>query len=399
MTVIHYLKPENWIAYDGGRVLNELAAAKAAIIALQTVPYQKRWVEKLQKMELKREVAGTSRIEGADFSTRELDRAMREETPDELFTRSQRQARAATKTYEWIRTLPPAKPVDGDLIREIHRLIVTDADDDHCKPAALREGMHNVTFGTPPHRGCEGGESCETLFGEFLAAIETQYKAHDPLIQAIAVHYHIAAMHPFGDGNGRTARAVEAFMLRRAGLRETTFIAMSNYYYEEKPKYLEALAAVRASRNDLTPFIQFALRGVHAQATRLLTEIQREIKRELVRSLLADLHARLLTPKKRVIGARQASIISVLLEQDSDSLPLDSFIERMTPRYKAEGIEDPYKALARDGSALINLGAMQYDSEKKIVSVDLDWPTRMTEGELFKKITTMPKASTGWMKR
>lgn len=28
----------------------------------------------------------------------------------------------------------------------------------------------------------------------------------------MAAHYHIGAMHPFGDGNGRTARALEAFM-------------------------------------------------------------------------------------------------------------------------------------------------------------------------------------------
>ena len=38
-------------------------------------------------------------------------------------------------------------------------------------------------------------------------------------------------MHPFVDGNGRTARALEALMLQRAGLRDSSFIAMSNYYY------------------------------------------------------------------------------------------------------------------------------------------------------------------------
>lgn len=51
-------------------------------------------------------------------------------------------------------------------------------------------------------------------------------------------------MHPFLDGNGRTARAVEALMLQRAGLRDALFIAMSNYYYDEKTVYLAALAEV-----------------------------------------------------------------------------------------------------------------------------------------------------------
>ena len=54
-------------------------------------------------------------------------------------------------------------------------------------------------------------------------------------------------MHPFLDGNGRTARALEALMLQRTGLRDTLFIAMSNYYYEHKINYLNALNDTRAT--------------------------------------------------------------------------------------------------------------------------------------------------------
>ena len=82
----------------------------------------------------------------------------------------------------------------------------------------------------------------------------------DPLIQALAVHYHVAAIHPFEDGNGRTARALEALLLQRAGLRSSCFIPMSNYYYDEKPAYLAALARVRAQDHDLTTFLKFGLR-------------------------------------------------------------------------------------------------------------------------------------------
>ena len=70
-----------------------LVEAKARVQALTDLPYQRSWVEELQAIQLKREVAGTSRIEGADFTERELDAAL-SETPDERFTRSQRQARA-----------------------------------------------------------------------------------------------------------------------------------------------------------------------------------------------------------------------------------------------------------------------------------------------------------------
>jgi hypothetical protein len=75
-------------------------------------------------MQLKRGVAGTSKIEGADFTDHELDVALRPNVrPEELLTRSQRQAHSAVQTYRWIATVPDDRPVDGGLICEVHRRI------------------------------------------------------------------------------------------------------------------------------------------------------------------------------------------------------------------------------------------------------------------------------------
>jgi Fic family protein len=295
--MITYEIPKNWMEYHAPSLVNSLADAKSTVLSLQTVPYQRRWVEVLQQIELKREVAGTSRIEGAEFTEKELDVALKE-TPEQLLTRSQKQAHAAMQTYRWIATIPHDMPIDTRLICAIHSRIVTGADDDHCPPGQIRRQGQNVNFGDPRHRGVEGGEECERAFSEFAQAIQRQYPDHDPILQALAAHYHLAAMHPFLDGNGRTARALEAMMLQRAGLRATSFIAMSNYYYEEKPAYLAALAEVRKRNHDLTPFVQFALRGITIQSRRLLTEIQHHISKELFRNLALQLFGRLKTPRK-----------------------------------------------------------------------------------------------------
>src|SRR3990170_6419717 len=111
--MIHWGWPKNWIHYNGPALTNALAEAKASVLSLKTVPYQRRWVEKLQQIELKREVAGTSRIEGAEFTERELEAAL-QATPEQLFTRSQKQAHAAVQTYRWIATVPPDQPTDAD---------------------------------------------------------------------------------------------------------------------------------------------------------------------------------------------------------------------------------------------------------------------------------------------
>jgi Fic family protein len=389
---VPYEIPRDWIRYDSPAITHDLAEAKAAVISLKTIPYQRRWVEALQRIELKREVAGTSRIEGAEFTDRELEAAMKE-TPEALLTRSQRQAHAAVKTYRWIAGLPSDRPVDGELIRAIHASIVAGADDDHCPPGRLRTRDQNVTFGTPRHRGCEGGDECERAFVEFTKALQHEYRGHDPLIQAAAVHYHVAAIHPFLDGNGRTARALEALLLQRAGLRDTTFIAMSNYYYDEKPAYLGALAESRGRGHDLTPFLAFALKGVASQSRRLLAAIEREISKELFRSLAMELFGRLASARKRPLAKRQLEILNRLLEVDSADL--EDFVRTMLPKYS--GLKRGMKALGRDIANLLVLNAIRLEDSttgRSTISVRLEWPAEITETEFFKKVKELPKAKT-----
>ena len=282
--MIRYESPNRWLLYDTNYVHAALVEAKATVQVLQMLPYQRSWVDKLQELQLKREVAGTSRIEGADFTERELDEAIRPDaTPDELITRSQRQAHSAMQTYRWLAALPSDRPITSELIREVHRRLVTGCDDDHCPPGVLRGRDHNVTFGIPRHRGAEGGPPCEKAFAGLLHAFESEFQELDPLLQALAMHYHLAAMHPFLDGNGRTARATEALILRRAGLTDRAFIAMSNYYYDEKPEYLRVLSETRAAGHDLTPFLLFGLRGIRRQCEALTAEIRKQMQRALFR--------------------------------------------------------------------------------------------------------------------
>jgi len=185
--MIKYKIPTRWVTYSFDKLANLLMEARAVLLSLTNIPYQRSWTDQLQQVQLKREVAGTSRIEGADFTEKELDAAMAE-TPDQLHTRSQRQAAAAVRTYRWIAKLPADKPVDDVLIREVHRMIIAGADDDHCPAGELRRKDYNVTFGMPAHRGAEGGDECAETFQALCKAIQTEFKEHDPLIQALALH-------------------------------------------------------------------------------------------------------------------------------------------------------------------------------------------------------------------
>jgi Fic family protein len=391
---IPYERPSNWILYDSSAIIGELVGAKSAVESLSETPYQRDWVERLQQIQLKMEVAGTSKIEGADFTEGELEVALDPtSSPEGLATRSQQQAFAAAAAYRWIATLPIDQPIDAELIKQIHRLIVKDCDDDHCPPGQLRGGDSNVTFGNPRHRGCEGGVECKLALDNLVDAAERSFKGHDPLIQALAFHYHIAAMHPFLDGNGRTARAVEALALRRAGLKATTFIAMSNYYYDEKANYLKALSAVRAAGHDLTAFLVFALRGITIQCQRLLLEIRKNMAKALFRNMMYDLFNRLATKRQRVIKDRQIELLKSLLSVES--IDWHDFVSKSTLLYHQ--LKTPTQALERDVLNLLNLGAVRIDkvSEGKWkIAVRLEWPSEITESAFFQKIKEKPKGKT-----
>lgn len=391
--MIKYIRPTEWMKYDPVKVATALATARASLLTLTTIPLQRNWADEMQEVQLKREVAGTSRIEGADFTESELDEAIRDESPEQLRTRSQRQAAAAVRTYRWIGSLPEDVLVDKNLILEVHRLIVTGADDDHCPPGAIRKKDQNVTFGEPRHRGCEGGTECDTQFESLCQAVTKEFRSHNILVQALALHYHLAAMHPFLDGNGRTARALEALFLRKAGLKDILFISMSNYYYEEKPTYLGTLAKTRASGHDLTEFLLFGLAGIELQCSRLFDEIRKHISKALYRNMMYDLFTRLRSARKRVIMDRQIEILKVLLNEYR--MEIGPLLERVNTFY--DGLKAPWHAIERDLNGLISLGAIgfeKHDDAGYIFWVNLDWPTTITETEFFRTIEEMPKAKT-----
>ena len=391
-TMIKYELPRKWMSYDGLSLLTELADAKAAVMSLTNMPFQRSWAEKLQGMQLKREVAGTSRIEGAEFTDVELDEALKDATPEDLFTRSQKQARAAKLTYQWIALLPEDQPIDKALILETHRKIIIGADDDHCPPGRLRTTDQNVTFGAPRHRGADGGTECKSAFDGLVGAIQREFKDHDILIQALAMHYHFASIHPFLDGNGRTARALEALVLQRAGLRDSLFIAMSNYYYDEKVQYLNTLSASRAANHDLTPFLQFGLKGIALQCQRLFKEIRTHLGKALFKTVMYDLFNRLKNTRKRIIAERQIKMLNLLLEEDD--MTASAFFQRIDREY--ESLAVPAQALTRDLNILLNLGAMEaYQLDDRWwFKLNLDWATKITDTTFFEEIKKLPKAKT-----
>ena len=386
--VSRYTVPQQWLRYDIAAIAGLLVEAKTAAGVLDRLPYLPRWIEQAHEEQLRLEAVGTSRIEGAEFTPREQDEALAPDAHARTdLTHSQRQLRSANAAYRWLRSLPAKQPVTAELVLDLHRRIITGCDDDHCPPGATRSIDSNVFFGMPRCRGVEGGDDCRAAFGALLEAIPGEFRRHDLIIQAMAAHYHLGAMHPFDDGNGRTARALEAFMLREARVNDMVMVSLSNYYYEHKDEYLAALYESRTSGHDLTPFLTFALPAVAERCNALADEIVTHNKRLLYREFANSLFGRLRTPRRRALAERQLRIINLLL--DAEDLSFDDLVVQAREHYR--GLKFPERALGRDLGGLLSLSAVALNDDR--FAANLAWPQQFSESELLERYERMPSAA------
>lgn len=84
------------------------------------------------------------------------------------------------------------------------------------------------------------------------------------LLQAILAHLYIAWIHPFGDGNGRTARLVEFMLLARSGVPAPAAHLLSNHYNQTRAEYyrqLDRSSRANDRRGDPVAFVDYALQG------------------------------------------------------------------------------------------------------------------------------------------
>jgi len=84
----------------------------------------------------------------------------------------------------------------------------------------------------------------------------------DPVIMAGVAHYEFVRIHPFVDGNGRTARIIAALILRIRSFDTKQFFCLDDYYDMDRSEYYQALRTVNPQKRDLTRWLEYFVEGV-----------------------------------------------------------------------------------------------------------------------------------------
>ena len=97
-----------------------------------------------------------------------------------------------------------------------------------------------------------------------------------PIIRGIIVHFMLAFMHPFADGNGRTARALFYWYMLKEKYWLTEYMSISRVIAKSKPSYEKSFRYVENDGNDIGYFIAYNLRALDISFQQLTDYIQRK---------------------------------------------------------------------------------------------------------------------------
>ena len=98
-----------------------------------------------------------------------------------------------------------------------------------------------------------------------------------PIIKAIIIHFVLAYIHPFVDGNGRTARSMFYWYMIKKGYLLTEYLSISRIIYTNKKGYEKAYQYTENDGNDLSYFIQYHLDVMKKAFEELKKYLQRKI--------------------------------------------------------------------------------------------------------------------------
>jgi Fic family protein len=154
--------------------------------------------------------------------------------------------------------------VSEELILQLHRIVTenTMEGDDVNFSGKFR----NDKIFVGPHEGVEHAHIRQAIAEAITLTTQNPRYIH-PLIRGILVHYFIAYIHPFFDGNGRTARALFYFKAMRNKLDYIQLLSVSAYLKEHGSQYEKAFEKVVSNDFDVTYFIDFCLDSIHSALT------------------------------------------------------------------------------------------------------------------------------------
>jgi len=202
---------------------------------------------------------------------------------------------------------------DPEMLKEIHKATVYKLVPEE-KVGVLRttqvvikeEGTGEIIFQPPPF------VEVPFLINDFFVWLSSSESAEiHPILRAGITHYLLVAIHPFVEGNGRTARAFASLILQREGYDIKKFFSLEEHFDSDPGSYYEAFSQVdKQTKNigarDLTPWLEYFTEVVAAELAKI---------KEKVRKLSVDIRLKVKFGQQIALSERQMRLVEYLSDQ------------------------------------------------------------------------------------
>ena len=256
--------------------LTEIAVSREVIEKARLVP---KWELSLRKEALVHAAHSSTRIEGNQLTLEEVSQlALGREVA--AMRRDKQEVLNYLNVLSHLEWYVPEETFSVALLLKIHKDLVKRALTRPSDEGTFRnrsvvighrdnEGRTIVTFRPPPAKEVP---SLTQSFVSWLNHPQTE-QIHAVLVSGVA-HYELVRIHPFIDGNGRTARVLATLVLFRRGFDTRRFFALDDYYDSDRMAYYDALKSVNPKTLNLTQWLEYFCEGVAFTVSRVREKIE-----------------------------------------------------------------------------------------------------------------------------
>lgn len=253
---------------DDDRVIDEIAQLRAELSGFLRVP--KRWQGGLRRSTQAKAIQGSNSIEGYTVTDADAAAAMLDDEPLSADEQTWREIQAYRQLMTFVLAMAPQASFtpDAQTLRTMHFMLLNH--DLTKSPGQYRTGAIYVQN----NRGeavYEGPDAA--IVSELMDSFVAQLLSPPPvptLVAAAMAHLNLVMIHPFRDGNGRMARAVQTMVLAKDEILEPTFSSIEEWLGSNTNDYYRALAVTGAGawhpERSAHLWVKFNLRAHHMQA-------------------------------------------------------------------------------------------------------------------------------------
>lgn len=261
-------EPHYTITPETSSLLDSIDRQRWLVDNMLIMPKHEAWLSRDVRI---RRVASTTRIEGATLdedAVRNLERG----GPVATLTEDEKANVNALLAYEFVDFISDQDdiPVDELVIRQLNRYFMRGAAET-LTPGAYRKGENRVGRFTPPNQG-----DVPALMRSFSLWLREQDNIH-PVLKAGIAHIHMVAVHPFWDGNGRTARALSTLILQRSPFGFKKLLSLERLLFDGQEEYFGMLERTLRKEfevgYDVSDWLEFFAQSVHTEARLLVAKL------------------------------------------------------------------------------------------------------------------------------